>query len=115
MFSISKSIKDVITYITLATKINPILGINSCLGTPLLITLLGVGFNGLLVIQKSGGTSPIKFDLKSSVIVSTTALIVTIAFILIYLPAKKWKFDRTLGVVLVTWYLLVALVNLYLE
>ncbi|KAG5420662.1 hypothetical protein I9W82_002543 [Candida metapsilosis] len=115
VFSISNSINDVITNITLATKINPILGINSCLGTPLLIILLGVGFNGLLVIQKSGGTSPIKFDLNPSVIVSTTALIVTIAFILIYLPAKKWKFDRTLGVVLVTWYLLVASVNLYLE
>ncbi|KAI5969649.1 hypothetical protein CANMA_001312 [Candida margitis] len=114
VFSISNSINDVITNITLATKINPILGINSCLGTPLLIILLGVGFNGLLVIQKQGGNA-IKFDLKPSVILSTTALIVTVTFILIYLPAKKWKFDRTLGVCLVSWYLLVASVNLYLE
>lgn len=57
----------------------------------------------------------IKFDLKSSVILSTTALIATVVFILIYLPAKKWKFDRTLGMILVSWYLLVALINLYLE
>ncbi|KAI5948886.1 hypothetical protein KGF57_005079 [Candida theae] len=114
VFSISNSINDVITNITLATKINPILGINSCLGTPLLIILLGVGFNGLLVIEKSGVTS-IKFDLKPSVILSTTALIVTVAFILVYLPAKKWRFDRTLGVALVSWYLLVASINLYLE
>ncbi|CCG23111.1 hypothetical protein CORT_0D02660 [Candida orthopsilosis Co 90-125] len=114
VFSISNSINDVITNITLATKINPILGINSCLGTPLLIILLGVGFNGLLVIQNQGGKA-IKFDLKSSVILSTTALIITVTFILIYLPAKKWKFDRALGIVLVSWYLLIASVNLYLE
>lgn len=115
VFSISNSINDVITNITLATKINPILGINSCLGTPLLIILLGIGFNGFLVIQKTPHGGAIKFDLKSSVILSTTALIATVVFILIYLPAKKWKFDRTLGMILVSWYLLVALINLYLE
>ncbi|KAI5961382.1 uncharacterized protein KGF55_004005 [Candida pseudojiufengensis] len=115
VFSISNSINDVITNITLATKINPILGINSCLGTPLLIILLGIGFNGFLVIQQSSSHKSIKFDLKPSVILSTTSLIVTIVFILIYLPSNKWTFDRKLGIGLVGWYFLIAFTNLYLE
>ncbi|KAI5954626.1 hypothetical protein KGF54_002402 [Candida jiufengensis] len=113
VFSISNSINDVITNITLATKINPILGINSCLGTPLLIILLGIGFNGYVVIQQTGKS--IKFDLNSSVILSTTSLIITIVFILIYLPSNHWNFDRKLGIGLIGWYFLIAFINLYLE
>ncbi|CAK9437103.1 uncharacterized protein LODBEIA_P15310 [Lodderomyces beijingensis] len=114
VFAISNSINDIITNITLATKINPILGINSCLGTPLLIMLLGVGFNGFLVIKSNQGRS-IKFDLKSSVILDTTALIFTIAFLLIFLPWNKWQLDKKLGICLIAWYFLITVINLYLE
>ena len=135
VFAISNSINDVITNITLSTKINPILGINSCLGTPLLIILLGVGFNGLMVIHNASsqghgsgngngngvdflsgiGRHSIHFDLKPSVILDTTALIFTITFILIYLPWNKWRMDVKLGVILISWYFVVTLINLYLE
>ncbi|KAI3406018.2 hypothetical protein KGF56_001237 [Candida oxycetoniae] len=114
VFAVSNSINDVITNVTLATKINPILGINSCLGTPLLIILLGVGFNGFVVLQNSKKHS-IKFDLKPSVILDTAALIFTISFILIYLPWNKWRLDRKLGICLICWYLVITFINLYLE
>ncbi|KAG7662669.1 uncharacterized protein J8A68_003799 [[Candida] subhashii] len=72
VFSVSNSVNDLITNLTLATKINPILGINSCLGTPLLLILLGVGINGAVVTSRT--KHPVKFHLTNNIIISTFAL-----------------------------------------
>ncbi|CAI5755916.1 unnamed protein product [Candida verbasci] len=114
IFAISNSINDLITNITLSTKINPILGINSCLGTPLLIILLGIGLNGLIVLLVNC-QSEIKFNLTSNLIIDTMSLILTIILIIIYLLFNSWRFDKKIGAFLIIWYLAITGVNLYLK
>ena len=112
VFSVSNSVNDLITNLTLATKINPILGINSCLGTPLLLILLGIGINGAVVTSRT--KHPVKFHLTNNIIISTFALLVTIILLLIYLPLNKWHFDKKLGYTLLAWYVIITTINLYL-
>ncbi|KAK6460120.1 K+-dependent Na+:Ca2+ antiporter [Scheffersomyces coipomensis] len=115
VFSISNSINDLITNLTISTKINPILGINACLGSPLIVILLGIGFNGCLVIGKSITHEPIRFNLSINVVVSTVALIITVMFYLIYIPLNHWVFDRRAGIILLIWYVFITGLNCYLE
>ena len=73
VFAISNSLNDGITNVTISTKINPILGINSCIGTPLLIILLGIGGSGLIVTSRS--YKDILFNLTDNVVISAAGLI----------------------------------------
>ncbi|KAK6458952.1 K+-dependent Na+:Ca2+ antiporter [Scheffersomyces xylosifermentans] len=114
VFSISNSINDLITNLTISTKINPILGINACLGTPLLVILLGIGVNGALVILKHKHNA-IRFNLTDNVVISTGALLAIVLFSLIYIPLNKWQFDKRGGIVLVLWYVFITAINCYLE
>ncbi|ODV79928.1 uncharacterized protein CANTADRAFT_48582 [Suhomyces tanzawaensis NRRL Y-17324] len=115
VFSISNSITDIITNITISTKIEPILGINACLGTPILMILLGIGVNGFVTILKSGTRAPLEFTLKLDVVISTLALTVIVAFYLIYLPLNDWVFDKRAGAFALGWYFLITGMNFYLE
>lgn len=114
VFSISNSINDLVTNLTISTKINPILGINACLGTPMLIILLGIGVNGIIVLLKHGQTA-IKFSLTDNVVISMTSLLLIVAFYFVYIPLNNWQFDKRGGLILIAWYAMTTGVNCYLE
>ena len=113
VFSLSNSLNDTITNLTISTKINPILGINSCIGTPLLIILLGIGVNGLIMTLKTGKS--IDFHLTQNVIISTVGLLTSILLLIIYLPLNNYKIDKKIGGILVLLYFLITIVQVYLE
>ncbi|KAL6454541.1 hypothetical protein SBY92_004008 [Candida maltosa Xu316] len=113
VFSISNSLNDAITNLTISTKINPILGLNSCIGTPLLIILLGIGVNGLVITMKTGES--IQFSLTRNVVISTVGLIFSIVFLIVYLPLNNFKIDKKGGGFLVMLYFVITTIEVYLE
>lgn len=108
VFSISNSINDIVTNITVSTTVNPMFGINACLGTPLLLILLGLGVNGL-ILNLNGQT--LAFNPSTNLIVSLLGLIVTIIFYLIYIPSNDWKFDKKMGIIVIAWWLIITISN----
>ncbi|KSA03982.1 uncharacterized protein AC631_00252 [Debaryomyces fabryi] len=108
VFSISNSINDIVTDITVSTTVNPIFGLNSCLGTPMLITLLGIGVNGLILNLSHHS---LVFELKINLVVSLLGAIATVIFYLIYIPLNNWKLDKRLGIIVIGWWLLITIVN----
>ena len=113
VFAISNSLNDGITNITISTKINPILGINSCIGTPLLIILLGIGGNGLIVTSRSH--KDIWFSLTDNVVISAGGLIFSICCLIIYLPWNEYRVDAKIGNFLLLLYIIMTGVEIYLE
>ncbi|CAN3363740.1 hypothetical protein DICA4_E12662 [Diutina catenulata] len=95
VFSIANSLNDLITNLAMSAY-NPVYGINACLGTPLLNILLGVGFNGLVVLHQLGESS-MSFELNPRVIFATGLLMVLVAGTWLYLVANRWRFDRRLA------------------
>lgn len=110
IFAISNSINDIITNVTLANLGKPILGVNACLGTPLLSILLGVGFNGLIVTFQKGLPN-LKLDVNLHIIVTTVGLVILLAFYLIYIPLNGWRFDRKLGILVICWWVFITIIN----
>lgn len=108
VFSVSNSINDIVTNITISTAINPMFGLNSCLGTPMLIILLGIGVNGLILNLNHHS---LVFELKTNLVVSLLGLIATIVFYLIYIPLNNWKLDKRLGIIVIGWWLIVTITN----
>lgn len=113
VFSLSNSLNDTITNLTISTRINPLLGINSCIGTPLLLILLGIGVNGLAMTMKTGKS--IEFHLTKNVIISTVGLLSSILCLIVYLPLNKYQFDKKIGGFLVMLYFLITIIEVYLE
>lgn len=114
VFSISNSINDIITNVTISTRINPILGINACLGTPLLLILLGLGMNGSIIIMQNKG-APIRFTLSTDVVVTVISLIVIITTYILYLPLNKWVWDKRIGYIAISGFFVVSFINLFLK
>lgn len=110
-FSLSSCMNDFITNTTISS-INPAYGINSCLGTPLITILVGVGINGLIVISQTHHS--IKFFLTNSVIVTTVSLVVIMVNLLGFLSLNGWKFNKTIGFMNIGWYVIILGINLYL-
>ena len=113
MFAISNSLNDGITNVTISTKINPILGINSCIGTPLLIILLGIGGSGLIVTSRSH--KDILFNLTDNVVISAAGLIFSICCLIIYLPWNNYRVDAKIGNFLLLLYIVMTGVEICLE
>lgn len=103
VFSIVNSINDIVMNILLSTKLSPTLGVSSCLGTSLLLILIGIGLNGILRLTKCGNFNQVlhgalNFTLSPEIYMSMTSLIVIVLIYILYLPLNQWKFDRRLGV-----------------
>lgn len=108
VFSISNSINDIVTDLTVSTAVNPMFGLNSCLGTPMLIILLGLGVNGLILNLRHHS---LVFQLEINLVVSLLGVIATVIFYLIYIPLNNWKLDKRLGIIVISWWLLVTITN----
>lgn len=103
VFSIVNSISDITVNLALAVDINPILGLNACLGTSILLILAGIGINGLYFILGHGHS--LKFDLNRCLVHSTGGLLIIVSFYLIYIPLNNWKFDKKLGIFGICWWI----------
>lgn len=114
VFSVSNSVNDIVTNVTISTKINPILGINACLGTPLLLILLGLGVNSALMIARNGG-EPLQFNVSMDAAISIIGLLIIMTIYIVYLPINSWVFDKRLGIFLIAIFFGISGLNLVLK
>lgn len=114
VFSIVNCINDVIMNVSLSINISPIMGVNSCLGTPLLNILVGIGINGISILLIHDLKS-IKFHLNTNLKVSAIGLILVICFFMIYIPMNNWKFDKKLGIFGLSFWIAITTFNFFME
>lgn len=112
IFAFANSVNDIVTNLTIATKIDPILGLNACLGTPPLLVLLGIGFNCLLHTLHH---APLRFDISSELELSLFGIISIIAFYLIYIPLNDWHLDKRLGIIAISWWFIIGVLNFFIH
>lgn len=110
IFAISNSINDVITNTTVAITVDPVLGLSSCLGTLLLILLLGIGINGLAVLSHK---QPLNITISKGLVITLFALILLLTFYLIYIPLNAWKLDRRMGFISIGSWVIITVINLF--
>lgn len=112
VFSISNSITDIITNITISVTVDPIYGVNCLLGSPIILILLGIGVNGLLV-HAAGQT--LQFQVHQNLIISASGVLLVMLFYLAYIPLNKWHLDRKLGVIVWLWAIGITVLNCVMD
>ncbi|KAG7192734.1 uncharacterized protein KQ657_001517 [Scheffersomyces spartinae] len=111
IFSIGSSLGDIITNLTISLRININYGTNACLGSPLLLILLGLGVNGLATMYHLKVTH-LDFHINYNTIVLVATLLLISSIYLIYIPLNGWVLDKKLGVLMLSIYIsLVILVT----
>lgn len=103
VFSLMNSINDIVTNLSLSIKYNLLVGVNACLGTPLLLILVGIGYNTLLI----GRT--VTFDVDENLVITARGLICLMAFLMVMVPLNNWKFDRIVGIVALGFWLCMSI------
>ncbi|WEJ96865.1 hypothetical protein PSN45_004410 [Yamadazyma tenuis] len=109
VFSIMNSINDIVTNVSLSIKYNSLIGLNACLGTPLLLILIGIGYNALLI----GGT--LTFTLHQNLMITARGLIALIGCLMVLVPLSSWKFTRAIGFVALGFWFCISILNCVLE
>lgn len=112
VFSLSNSITDIITNITISVTVDPIYGVNCLLGSPIILILLGIGVNGLIV-QAAG--HKLKFRVHDNLVVSAGGVVLVMLLYLAYIPLNHWRLDRKLGVAVWACAVVITAVNWWLE
>lgn len=105
VFLVINSINDIITNISLSIKYSSTVGLNSCMGTPLLLILVGLGYNTLFVADDT-----LTFTLSTNFIITARGLVVIVGVLLFAVPLR-WKFSREIGVFLVLSWLTLGIIN----
>lgn len=107
VFSISNSINDIIIDVSLSLKFTPFMGLNACLGTPLLLILVGVGYNSLLVNKFN-----LKFEISQDLLLTLISLIVLIGSLILIIPFNDWKIDKKIGIGLIGFWVIISGLNI---
>lgn len=113
-YSIVNSINDLIMNLLLSTTLDPSLGVKSCLGTSYLLILIGIGFNGFMTMLMRGVRDGHPFEQSLSIsmswelILSTMGLNFVVLLTIGYLVFFDWKFDRRLGLILITSWIVIT-------
>lgn len=108
VFAIGNTLNDMVTNITIS-KIDPMLGLYSCLGSPVLLVLLGIGMNGSIVAFKHD----LIFQVSKELTTSMLGLMLITVIYLIYIPLNNWRFDKKLGFSVLGIFFIVITVNFY--
>lgn len=104
VFLVINSINDIITNVSLSIKYSSLVGLNACMGTPLLLILVGLGYNSLLIADT------LTFTLSTNFIITARGLVVIVGVLLFAVPLR-WKFSREIGVFLVLSWLALGIIN----
>jgi solute carrier family 24 (sodium/potassium/calcium exchanger), member 6 len=112
VFAVGNSIADFVADFTVA-QYAPIMGFSACFGGPMLNILLGVGISGSIVVGQTGQGYPLVFShtLKVSAIGLLTLLVSTMVFV----PWNGYFLSRKWGAALITFYVIIMVVNVIVE
>ncbi|KAH3902114.1 uncharacterized protein SCODWIG_02302 [Saccharomycodes ludwigii] len=97
--------------------------IGSCFGSPLLYFLFGISFDGLLIFwnnyshprgeKQSIWDMCIDFNVDSRLLYTVYGIITSFVILLLFIPLNGWKLDYKIGILLISVYIIVTLINIY--
>jgi len=127
IFAVGNSCGDLVANITVAKLGYPVMALSACFGGPMLNILLGIGLSGMYLILtaaedrvdrhpgKKWKIKPYHIDVSRTLLISGATLLVTLLVLLILVPLKKWKMDRSLGWMLIAIWLVSTGANVGVE
>ncbi|KAF1996106.1 hypothetical protein P154DRAFT_444020 [Amniculicola lignicola CBS 123094] len=127
IFAVGNSLGDFVADITVARLGFPVMALSACFGGPMLNILLGIGISGCYITIKGGRHKhekhpdrPMKFkpyhiDVSTTLIVSGATLLFTLAGLLVVVPMRRWRMDRTIGWGLVALWCASTVANVIVE
>jgi len=127
IFAVGNSCGDLVANITVAKLGYPVMALSACFGGPMLNILLGIGLSGMYLIltaaedrvdkhpDKKWKIKPYHIDVSRTLLISGATLLVTLLVLLVLIPIKKWRMDRTLGWILIIIWLVSTGVNVGVE
>lgn len=127
IFAVGNSLGDLVADITVARLGFPVMALSACFGGPMLNILLGIGISGCYITIKGGRhhhekhpDRPIRFkpypiDVSTTLVISGATLLGTLVFLLVVVPWRKWRMDRTIGWSLVAIWSASTLANVVVE
>jgi sodium/potassium/calcium exchanger 6 len=127
IFAVGNSLGDFVADITVARLGFPVMALSACFGGPMLNILLGIGISGCYITIKGGRHQhdkhpdrPIHFkpyhiDVSTTLVISGATLLFTLAGLLVAVPWRKWKMDKTIGWGLVGIWTISTIVNVVVE
>lgn len=112
IFAVGNSCGDLVANITVAKLGYPVMALSACFGGPMLNILLGIGLSGMYLILTAAGDrvdrehkkwklKPYHIDVSKTLLISGATLLVTLLMLLVIVPIKRWKMDRSLGWLLI--------------
>lgn len=127
IFAVGNSLGDFVADITVARLGFPVMALSACFGGPMLNILLGIGLSGCWIILKGGRhhhekhpDRPIRFkpyhiEISTTLVISGGTLLVTLVGLLVVVPWRRWKMDKTIGWGLVALWCISTVVNVVVE
>lgn len=114
ILAIGNSTGDLISNLTLAELDLSVIGISACFGAPLLYILLGIGINGL-IINARNGEAFMKLEVDTHFKICGFGLVSMLIFYAAVIPCNNWRIDRRIGIVGLSWWCIITLINVYVE
>jgi sodium/potassium/calcium exchanger 6 len=127
IFAVGNSLGDLVADITVARLGFPIMALSACFGGPMLNILLGIGLSGCYMTITKGEHrhekhpdvplhfSPYHIAVSTTLVISGATLLFTLAGLLVAVPMRRWKMDKTIGWGLVILWTLSTFANVLVE
>lgn len=102
VFTFGNSIGDVVTNLAVARMGHPLMSLSACFASPLVNVLLGIGLSCAWMQLGKSAAYPVATN--PSMLLSSSILTCTLAFMLIVVPLFGYNVGRPLGLLLITIY-----------
>lgn len=113
VFALGNSVGDLVSNITIAKMGMPVMAFGACFGGPLL-SLCSLGLTSIIVMS-SQHEKYIPISFSPTLKLNCCALVMTLVFIALWIPRNNWMFDRKVGSVLISAWVLSVLVSIIME
>ncbi|CAI4057118.1 Ycx1p SKDI_04G0400 [Saccharomyces kudriavzevii IFO 1802] len=127
IFTWGNSIGDLVSNITFVRMGVLEIAIGACFGSPLLYFLFGVGFDGIMIMlcdktakMVDGRDNNIlmhhiDFEVDKNLINTGVGILIAFLVFTVLIPLNGWKIDKKISIVLLTLYVLVTSISVFLE
>ncbi|CAB4255165.1 Ycx1p KABA2_05S09878 [Maudiozyma barnettii] len=123
IFAWGNSIGDLVSNLTFVKTGIVETALGACFGSPLLYFLFGVGFDGmvLMVLSYINDTNngvvnwEIDFTIDAHLKLSGVGILIAMCIYFIGIPLNGWKINKRISMLLLLNYLIVTLLNIYIE
>lgn len=109
VFALGNSVGDLVSNLIIAKMGMPIMAFGACFGGPLL-SISSLGLSAAIIMYKNG-TQEIKIEFSNPLKWNCFALILTLIFLVGCVPLNGWMFDKRIGAVLVSIWIISCLLT----